>query len=638
MNATLAVMTRELGARRQVAAVAVAAAVIAAAMPLMPGLGNYQPDDVRTVSASTLALAVGWGLALLFGATIIGGDLSEGRFGFYFARPVSGLTVWWGRILAVLTLVLVCEAVVLIPSLFGQISDLTSSNDWWWPALVGYLVMPFLLLLLAHAVSIMARARTAWLFLDLSGAVVFAILAWVSLRPLLVIGTELALWVIAGALIAALLIALSVAGGAGVAIGRVDLPRAHGALSLALWATLAVLTAAITFYSGWLRHFGPADFDDVQVSTLAPDGRWVEAIGRSGRRLDVRRRCLVSITDKRWIPLPGVWGGYPEDVFYSADGTTALWRGPASSDEPRALWWADLGRRDPSARQTNLVVARDALLALSSAGDRLAILEEGTVSFYELEDEQLVTAVRLPEGFDHVTTLFPSEEILRLFVRVGNRDRQSLLIVNVVVSTGEIVPTGKVKEVKEKSVLIVDGGLKHMIVWTKSEDGLVSERNIYNANDGSFIRKLTSTGLPRFLQDGRLVMLSEGEEGTSRLVVESVEGDQRAVHSIDGRGQPRLSGEAVPNGVVISRLEDPSKRTQGLRIDVVDVDTGKIRTIGRHLRRAFSWLPWQYGSAGAVIWFRDQPGASRLFIDQTGALLRWNPDTGGLAHVVGGAK
>jgi hypothetical protein len=326
------------------------------------------------------------------------------------------------------------------------------------------------------------------------------------------------------------------------------------------------------------------------------------------------------------------------DVAYSVDGSTALWRGAGGVDEPRTLWWADLGRRDPSAQPTNLVVAIDALLSLSASGDRLAILEEGTLSIYELEDERLLTAVRLPEGFDHTTALFPSEEDLRLFVRVGHGDGRSLLIVKVVVSTGEIVPTGKIKGLGDKLLLMVDGELQHMVVWTRSEDGLVSDRNIYDANDGTFIRKLTTSGFPRFLHDGRLVIMSEDDDGGTSLVVESVEGGERIVHSITGAGETRLSGEAVPNGVVLSRLEDPSDRSQGLRIDLLDVDAGEVRNVGRHLRRAFPWAPWVYGSAGAVFWFRDQPTSSRLFLDQTGALMRWNPETGGLAHVVGGAK
>jgi hypothetical protein len=101
MNPTMAVTVRELSARREIVLVAVAAAVIATLMPLMPGLENYQPDDVRTVSANTLALALGWGLALLIGATMISGDLSEGRLGFYFGSgraPPGSSSIWPGSL------------------------------------------------------------------------------------------------------------------------------------------------------------------------------------------------------------------------------------------------------------------------------------------------------------------------------------------------------------------------------------------------------------------------------------------------------------------------------------------------------------------------------------------------------------
>lgn len=636
MNAAMAVMARELVARREVVLVAVAAAIIATMMPLMPGLDHYQPDDVRTVSSSTLALALGWGLALLFGATMIGGDLSEGRLGFFFARPLSGHAVWWGRILAALLLIVACEAVVLLPSLFGGISILASSEDWGWPTVIGYLVMPALLLLLAHAVSIMVRARTVWLLLDLAGFVVFSIVAWMSLKPLLTIAAVVASMVIGGALIASLLVALSVAGGIGVAVGRVDLRRAHGALSLALWGTLAICLAGIATYASWLRNFGPPDFDDVEVLTVAPDGRWVEIFGGSESRLDVRRRCLISTTGKLWIPLPGQWSGYPPDVVYSLDGSTALWREAGRGEQPRALWWADLERRDPSARQSNFVIPLEALLALSPTGERLAIVDQGTVSIYNLRDESLVTTARLPERFGRMTVLFPSEESIRLFARVEQGNDHLLLIAKLDVDTGSIEQTGAIEDLGGNPVMAIDLGMQHMVLWTRSEEGLASDRNIYDLRNGAFIRQLVTRGVPRFLLDGRLVLMSTDDQNGPRLVVEPITGGETLVHTISADGEPRLSGEAVPNGVVVSRLEDSSDRTQGLRIDLVDVESGEARNIGRHLRRAFPWLPWQHGSAGAVFWFRDQPAASRLFIDQTGALLRWNPETGGLAHIVGG--
>jgi hypothetical protein len=634
-------MTREITSRRELILLAVAVSIISALVPYLPGVEAADTMDLRSVASVTSALTLGWLLAILFGATLVGRDLAEGRLGFYFSRPLSARAIWGGKIVAAIFLVWLCEVIVLLPSLYELgLYQFVTSEGIGQTAPIGLVVMPLLLLLISHAVSIMARARTAWLFLDVAGAIVVTVFAWLILRPMLFIGAEIALWVVAGALVLALLIALSIGGAVGVAVGRVDLVRTHAATSLALWGTLAVLVAAITIYGGWLRNFGPPDFDDVEVITVSPDGNWIEAVGQARNRLDVRRRCLISTTDNLWIPVTRPRGRYLRGVVYSGDGSTALWRGAERKlvDEPSALWRADLSRRDPSARQTNLVVAYDALLALSASGDRLAILEEGTLSVYELDEERLLTAVRLPEGFDRVTVLFPSEESLRLFVRVGRGDGQSLLIVNVVVSTGEIVPTGKIQGLGDSTVLTVDGGLQHLVVRTRSRNESVAKGSIYDANDGRFIRELTSSGFPWFLRDGRLVTSSEDDQTGTSLVVESVEGEDRVVHSISAVGEPRLSGEAIANSIVVARLEDPADRTQGLRIDLMDVDTGEVRNVGRHLRRAFPWSSWQYGSGGGVIWFSGQPAASRLFLDQTGAIMRWNPETGGMAYVVGGAQ
>jgi hypothetical protein len=634
-------MAREVSARRELLLLAIVVAAVSGLVPYLPNVEKAEAGDLRTVAPVVAALSYGWLLAILFGATFVGRDLADGRLGFFFSRPLSGRAIWSGKMAAAIFLIWLCEIIVLLPSLYDLgLYHFVTSEGIGQTVPIGLIVMPLLLLLVSHAVGVMARARTAWLFLDVAGVVVATVFAWLILRPMLFIGAEIALWVVAGGLVLALLIALSFGGAVGVSVGRVDLERTHAATSLALWGTLAVFVAAITLYGGWLRNFGPHDFDDVGVITVSPDGNWVEAVGQARNRLDVRRRCLISTTDDLWIPVARPLGRYQRGVAYSVDGSTALWRGAGGKtvDEPRALWWADLGRRDPSARQTNLVVASDALLALSASGDRLAILEEGILSVYALEEEHLLTAVRLPDGFDRVTVMFPSEENLRLFVRVGRGDGQSLLIVNVVVSTGEILPTGKIQGLGEQTALTVDGGLQHLVVRTRFGDGLVAKRSIHDANDGSFIRELTTSGFPWFLRDGRIVIWSEDERTGTSLVVESVEGGDRVVQSISAMGEPRLGGEAVPNGIIVSRLEDPADRSQGLRIDLMDVDTGEVRNVGRHLRRAFPWFAWQYGSGGGVLWFSGQPAASRLFLDQTGALMRWNPETGGLAHVVGGVS
>jgi len=637
MKATMAIMAREVMARRELLLLAVALAIVISFLPFLPNIEPYEATDVRTAACSATALALGCVLALVLGATVFGNDLSEGRLGFFFARPISGFAIWWGRVLALIGLIWVVEAIVLLPSFFsGGASIFSADYDMGWPARLAYIVAPLILFLLAHAASIVVRAGTPWLFLDLGGSMVVAIIAWLNLKPLLGIGEQIALSVIAGALVAALLIALAVGGAMGVARGRVDLKRTHSAQSLALWSTMAVCVTAITVYGGWLRNFGPREFNDVDVMTVAPNGGWVEVVGRANARLDFERGYLFSTAGNRWVPLPSRKWGFENNAVFSLDGDTAMWRGGGSFEEPRALWWADIVRPDPMARPTSLTVSPEAALSLSGDGTRLAILEEGTVSIYELGEERLVKAVRLPEPLHRVAVVFFDPNTLRLFARIDVGNAQSIIIAEIDVATGELVRTGAIPAFEEIAWFAVDGSLQHMIVSSRSAVDLVSTKALYDAVDGTFVRHLDTTGFPRFLQDGRILLPSESDDGSVALVVEPTEGEGRIVHTMRAAFGSRVQGEAVPNGVVVRHLVDPTDRTQGIRLTLFDVDTGEMRNIGSHLRSTVGWFPWQPGIDMGFVWHCNQLEVSRLFIDQSGALVRWDPETGEMVHVVGG--
>jgi ABC-type transport system involved in multi-copper enzyme maturation permease subunit len=185
MNATMAIMARDVMARRELLLMAVAVAIMICFLPFLPNIETYEATDVRTVGSSVSALALGCVLALLLGATVFGNDLSEGRLGFFFARPVRGLAVWWGKVLAVMALVWMVEIIVLAPALYSEGIDIfTSSERVDWLTILVYVIAPLLLFLLAHAVSILVRAGTPWLFLDLGGAIVVAVFSWLNVSPL----------------------------------------------------------------------------------------------------------------------------------------------------------------------------------------------------------------------------------------------------------------------------------------------------------------------------------------------------------------------------------------------------------------------------------------------------------------------
>ena len=638
MNATLAIMVRDIAARRELFLLAVVVAVMISLLPLLPHIVEYEKTDVRTVASGVGALAFGCIFALLFGATIFGNDLSEGRLGFFFSRPVSGFAIWWGRLLAAMALVWIVEIIVLIPALYHEGVRLISSRDVTdWLTVLAYIVLPLLFFLLAHWFSILIRAGTPWLFLDLSGTVVIAVLAWLNLSPLLEIGAPIALSVVGAAFVGAILIALSIGGGMGIAVGRVDLKRVHSAHSLALWSTLAVMVAAITVYTGWLRNFGPRDFVDVEVITVSPNGEWIDVLGMADNRLDIRRRYLVSTTSSRWLPLPHGWRGIESDVIFSPDGAAAVWRGRAAGDEPRSLWWADLGRPDPSPKPTNIVVSSHTGLSLSASGSHLAILDDGTLAVYETGDEKLVKAIRLEDGLQRAAVVFTSVQSLRLFGRESEEAGIPLRIAEVDLTTGEVAVMGEIRGVGAHQWFAVDSSLEYLIVSTKSPDDLASKRSLYDAEDGALMRTLEAHGFPRFLADGRLAFVSRADEPL-RLTVETIDGEERVTHEIVDAAEPTISGEAVEGHVVLSRLEVPDDRTRGRRVELLNLESGERAMIGSRLRRAFPWIPWQPGQLRGFFWYNRQPEASRLFFDRTGAVVRWDAEAGELVHVVGGSS
>ena len=638
MKATMAVMAREVMARRELLLMAVAVAIMISMLPFLPNIETYEATDVRTVGSSVSALALGCVLALLLGATVFGNDLSEGRLGFFFSRPVSGLAVWWGRVLAVMALVWAVEVIVLAPALFSEgIRVFTSSDPFDWLTLLSYVIAPLLLFLLAHAVSIMVRARTAWLFLDLVGCLAAGVVGWMTLRPFLWMGAETALWVIASVLFTVLAFALATAGTVGTVTGRCDLRRTHGALSIALWSVLAVTVGGVAAYAGWLQSFEAGDVDRVEVLSVSPTGEWVDVLGLAPGRLDVRRRFLVSTTDDRWLatPLHGWWTW--NSIVFSTDGSHAAWLGQGRGKEPRSLRYMALDGMELDPESTKILVPPGTDFELSPDGAQVAIMDEGMLSIYELADEHLLTAVRLPEDLLGSTMFFLDADTIRLYGRSPEREGNAIRIAEVRVESGEILRTGEIAKTPDRAWTAFDSGVETMVIGWRAEESERWGRGMYSARSGELIRTLIGR-FPLLLSRGRIANLHEEDDGRAWLVVESPDGAHRPEYDLGIGVDATLGGEALPGELMVLRLVDPAVRSEGRRADLIDLETGRWRPVATGVRR--SWIGFQRksGALGSSFWYVNQPAAARLLTDRTGALVRWDPDTGELIHIVGGRE
>ena len=640
MSGMTAILKREIVARRDLLLVAVAAVGIVLLMPLMPGLEGYGAADVRNVSANVLALVIGWGMAIGLGASVFGSDLSQGRLGFFFARPVRGLSVWLGRIGAVLLLIFVCEVLILLPSLIGGWANIFSFH--WaegWEIVIVFAGAPLLLVLLSHVVSIMFRARTAWLFLDLAGLLAVGLAAWLSFRPFLFsTPAKTALLVVGGVLFVAVVIGLVAAGAVGLVVGRTDLRRTHGALSLTLWSVLMITVGVVSAYSSWLRSFEPSDLGRVDVLSVDPRGAWIEVEGSAPGHLDVRRRFLVSSRDPRWIVLPNAFR-YVNGLSYSADGSRAVWIGSGLGEEARFVQSVDLDLPRPELISTTLTVGWRTAVDLSQDGSTLAMVEDGMVSVYRLADDRLVTAVRLPAALEDAILFFDGPESLRIYAKQRAGEMQSIQIARIALPSGALTRLGEIRDLPQGFWTGFNSDLGLMVVNLRNDSGTDQSRNsrLFDAQTGELIQDLGRV-FPRFLADGRVFSATREETGDFRIQ-ELFPGQRVAdIPDLEFSEYSRFGGEMLPGQIALSRQVGTEGDRRVMRTDLLDVDSGVVTPIGEDLRIAIAGYRWKYGGMGVAHWCTSGFEAARILQRSDGTILRWDPETGELIHVVGGAK
>ena len=289
MKRTFAVAAREITERRLLFLGAFVAGLLPLVFPLIPALrGNAH--DARSVAMLLLAITITVSFPVVFGATIVVGDIAQKRLSFYFSRPLPAASIWAGKLLAALLITIGCTFLAVAPVFFVE-GESAFSYDTFGLGSRGSLVLAIpavlVLLLLAHVVASIARLRSAWIALDFFLAASFSVAIALSLRSLFLSGfwgfyeqarwPELALWWLLVTLIAILLAASYVQ----VADGRTDARRSHGALSATLWGLSAIFAAILGGLAWWAASARATDLARIDSGVLtAPRGPWVAIGGR----------------------------------------------------------------------------------------------------------------------------------------------------------------------------------------------------------------------------------------------------------------------------------------------------------------------------------------------------------------------
>ena len=388
MSSTLAIAQRELIEKRFVFVAAVAFLALALVIPFMPGVHAGERAGALVIVSLVLATAFSLGLSAILGSTIIGREMSDGRLSFYFSKPVPATSIWWGKLLAALALIVVCFAIVAVPAfLVGSMREVhrwaSTPQDMLTTALL-VVVSAFGLFLLSHVIGTFVRSRSVWFLFDFVAVSVCGAAVWI-LGRLLFAGFAIQLMYALGVTFAALAaLAITAAGAWQVSRGRTDRKRSHMELSRFLWSAIGCVLLLLSAYVVWVISVplsGVLNPEFVQ----ARNGSWSMIEGRT-KNLDYRAAFLYNLTDGRSVRISEAT---PWMFRFSADGSTAAW-----------MTKAGLNVVHLNAAKVEPVLTRvtgDALYGISEDGSRATVRGGDVVTIYDLRSQASLGSRRAVE-------------------------------------------------------------------------------------------------------------------------------------------------------------------------------------------------------------------------------------------------
>ncbi|HKV07402.1 MAG TPA: hypothetical protein VJ725_04625 [Thermoanaerobaculia bacterium] len=643
MRGFVAVVERELVERRLLAVVALVAGLLPFLVPFVSNVRHLDPVDVRSGSALAFCLTFTVVAAVVLGASVIAGDLAERRLGFYFSRPLSGAAVWGGKMAAAALLTLGGGLLVLLPAALAGGIDLGSILPG--QALradlfslgISWVAAALFLILTSHAVSVMVRARSPWLAVDLVAAVVVGLLLW-DARIDLLFARALPFAPTSWDVLAAVLVflGLAVAGAAQVTRGRTDPRRGHRVLSLTLWGLLLLVAVAGQGLSRWMLNVSPEDLEQVTEVSSSPRGSWVAFSGPARYRGEYRPRFLLDTASGRSFRTGGWW------TLFSEDGGRAVWMEPSgrSLRSPEAVLYR-LDLRDPKAAPAaTSITFREPFffnLALSAGGECLASIQDRRLIVEDLGREKILASIQLPgipgvlwqDGF---LRFLDSGHVLLLQrrpLREGPAQRAEggfevlAAVANLAPGSSiEVRSLGKISGYPNLSLspdgerLFIHGGREEVSRLLDVRTG----REIASLTPGP---ETLWTSSPRFLADGRIAFRKSRQE----LLVFSPNLVLERTFRFKGALASEIGSQPAPGRLIVATarpgrasFSDPTP----WQILLLDLTTGEVRSLASGL------LPVEGPNRGPA------SAGSRLFRNAQGGLVSLDPATGKTRVIVPG--
>jgi hypothetical protein len=600
MRPFVAVLQREIAEHRMFLAAGVLVGLMPLALPLIPGTQGTPPAELRAGAAAILAALLGITVAIIVGGSALTRDLAERRLGFYFSRPISGLSIWGGKMAAAVLVTLSTSLLVLLPALL--LGDLTGSVPL--PLKEGLLsevdrlkVLAFgavallLLLGLSHVFATQMRSRTPWLLLDLVAATVITGLVMLGWNQLSAANAQY----IALPLVPGLVLALAVGLIAGSLIqvlrGRTDLHASHRWLSLTLWTLLGLSTLGLTGYLQWILGAEPEDLAGIGEEQVSPTGSWIFIQGVARHRLGYRPGFLYDTASGRYVRVrPSRFGWETAPQPFSENGAWAAWL-EYRTGGPHVLVRADLRGSRPRVYRDPVILGNGARLALSPNGSRLAVFDFDRIQIQDTTTGKLLISAPAPmllSGDEHL--YFSDNQHLRCIGKPRHDNAGALAMLELDLATGKVSSGTLMAHVALWSSILSPG---RDLLLARDYDAIRQYRlvNVKTGKDlgvlPTFARTPSEEGT-HFLQDGRLLLSHGGSKRCGLRLFAA--GTTREIRRFSWAGFDSLwiGGQPTPNHLVVTLYNyehpefqhwDPRAGRSRIRSILLDLDTGATRNL-----------------------------------------------------------
>lgn len=391
MRSLLLVIRRELAERKMLMIGAFAIGLVILVVPLVT---RAPARDTWNMASLYLPIMLGLGIAGFAASSFVASDLREQRLSFFLGRPLSTASVWGGKMLAAWLLAMICALLVLLPATVvgsGLMFWLTTGEGG--PiVLVMSLIATAVIIPFGHAAGVALRARSPWLLADFVALALFGLVTAAALRPLfhqyafrLVYSTVLVL-------AAFLTVALLIGGYVGLSRGRIDLRSAHAHQSMISSGALIALGIAVSLFVVWVRSVDAEDLTEFRLMPCVTDCEPM-LVGNFRGREDYR--ALFAMSGDRFHRLDAA-----HEAWQASDRGRTVWLSIESIKPPMGrVRYLDPGMEKP-VRTNILTHSHNSWIAVSPAGDRLAIAEDETLQIVNLDEERVIRTVRLPDAAD----------------------------------------------------------------------------------------------------------------------------------------------------------------------------------------------------------------------------------------------